>query len=52
MGVNKINKKINFVWGAENSAYLLEFRVSNYLYSEIIYSALGNLTKDELMRTD
>ena len=38
------------MWGAENSAYLLEFRVSDYLYSEVIYSALGNLTKDEMMQ--
>ena len=36
--------------GAENSAYLLESRISDYLYSEVIYSALGNLTKDEMMR--
>jgi len=38
------------VWGAENSAYKLEFRISDYLYSEVIYSALGNLTKDEMMQ--
>jgi hypothetical protein len=36
--------------GAENLAYKLGFRVDDYLYSEIIYSALGNLTKDEMMR--
>ena len=38
------------MWGADGSAYLLESRVDDYLYSEIIYSALGNLTKDEMMR--
>jgi hypothetical protein len=38
------------VWGAENSAYKLEFRMDDYLYSEVIYSALGNLTKDEMMQ--
>ena len=38
------------MWGAENSAYKLEFRISDYLYSEVIYSALGNLTKDEMMQ--
>ena len=38
------------MWGAENLAYKLEFRVDDYLYSEVIYSALGNLTKDEMMQ--
>ena len=48
--VNKIyNKKINFVWGALAQRFAWAW-MNDYLYSEVVYSALGNLTKDELMQ--